>query len=84
MALFTKNNIFLKSLTAYKYEQFPNYTYGNEVGDMDMNVDDEMRQQLLAEEFKLRKKQPPAWTMQKYRKYANFGANRKKKAEEKQ
>ncbi len=48
---------------------------------MEMNVDEEMRMQLLAEEFRLRKKQPPAWTMQKYRKYANFGANRKKKEE---
>ena len=50
---------------------------------MDIGIDEEMRQSLLAEEFKLRKKQPPAWTMQKYRKYANFGANRKKKADEK-
>ena len=50
---------------------------------MDMGIDEEMRQQLLAEEFKLRKKQPPAWTMQKYRKYANFGANRQKKEETK-
>jgi len=50
---------------------------------MDMGIDEEMRLQLLAEEFKLRKKQPPAWTMQKYRKYANFGANRKKKEETK-
>jgi len=50
---------------------------------MDIDIDEEMRMNLLAEEFKLRKKQPPAWTMQKYRKYANFGANRKKKAEEK-
>jgi hypothetical protein len=46
---------------------------------MDVDIDEEMRMNLLAEEFKLRKKQPPAWTMQKYRKYANFGANRKKK-----
>jgi len=51
---------------------------------MDLNVDEELRLQLLAEEFKLRKKQPPAWTRQKYRKYANFGANRKKKEEVKQ
>ncbi len=50
---------------------------------MDMQIDEAMRAQLLAEEFKLRKKQPPAWTRQKYRKYANFGANRKKKEEEK-
>jgi hypothetical protein len=49
---------------------------------MDWNAsDEEIRLQLLQEEFKLRKKQPPAWTMQKYRKYANFGANRKKKEE---
>lgn len=46
-----------------------------------MGVDEEMRMQLLAEEFKLRKKQPPAWTRQKYRKYANFGANRRKSKE---
>jgi len=45
----------------------------------DMNVDEQLRLQLLAEEFKLRKKQPEAWTKTKYRKYANFGANRKKK-----
>ncbi|MBN2067127.1 MAG: hypothetical protein JW744_01525 [Candidatus Diapherotrites archaeon] len=48
---------------------------------MDMVVNEEMRIRLLEEEFKLRKKQPPAWTMQKYRKYANFGANRKKTKE---
>ncbi len=48
---------------------------------MDMTVDNEMRLRLLEEEFRLRKKQPPAWTMQKYRKYANFGANRKKNKE---
>jgi hypothetical protein len=46
-------------------------------------VDDGMRERLLAEEFKLRKKQPPAWTMQKYRKYANFGANKPSKANKK-
>lgn len=46
-----------------------------------MDVDEALRMQLLAEEFKLRKKQPPAWTRQKYRKYANFGAGRKKKEE---
>jgi len=40
--------------------------------------EEEMRMKLLAEEFKLRKKQPEAWTKTKYRKYANFGVNRKK------
>lgn len=45
----------------------------------DMTVDEELRAQLLKEEFKLRKKQPEAWTKTKYRKYANFGINRKKK-----
>lgn len=44
-----------------------------------MAVDEELRQRLLQEEFKLRKKQPEAWTKTKYRKYANFGINRKKK-----
>jgi len=45
----------------------------------DTTVDEAMRMQLLAEEFKMRKKQPEAWTKTKYRKYANFGLNRKKK-----
>jgi len=45
----------------------------------DMAVDEKLRIQLLEEEFKMRKKQPEAWTKTKYRKYANFGANRKKK-----
>lgn len=46
-----------------------------------MGVDETMRLKLLQEEFKLRKKQPEAWTKTKYRKYANFGANRNKKEE---
>lgn len=44
-----------------------------------MTVDEKLRMRLLEEEFKLRKKQPEAWTKTKYRKYANFGLNRKKK-----
>ena len=44
-----------------------------------MGVDEEMRLQLLQEEFKMRKKQPEPWTKTKYRKYANFGLNRIKK-----
>ena len=46
-------------------------------------TDESIRQQLLEEEFKLRKKQPEAWTKTKYRKYANFGLNRKNKEEAK-
>jgi hypothetical protein len=41
-------------------------------------VDEAMRIKLLEEEKKMREKQPQAWTAQKYRKYANFGRNRKK------
>mgnify|MGYP001558706425 CR=1 FL=1 len=37
-----------------------------------------LRLKLLKEEFKLRKKQPTAWTKTKFRKYANF---RTRKAE---
>lgn len=48
-----------------------------------MNVDESMRMKLLEEEFKLRKKQPEAWTKTKYRRYANFGVNRTKKEETK-
>jgi hypothetical protein len=33
-----------------------------------MDVSEKLRQQLLAEEFKLRAKQPTAWTKIKYRK----------------
>ena len=51
---------------------------------LDMTVDEEMRMKLLEEEQKLRNKQPPAWTSQKYRKYANFGKNRVKNKEEKE
>ena len=43
---------------------------------MNMDVDESMRLKLLQEEFKMRKKQPEAWTKTKYRKYANFGKNR--------
>ena len=45
------------------------------------STEEAVRQKLLQEEFKLRKKQPEAWTKTKYRKYANFGINRNKKEE---
>lgn len=35
-------------------------------------VSEKLRKQLLAEEFKLREKQPEAWTKTKFRPYANF------------
>ena len=38
---------------------------------------EELRQQLLKEELKLRKKQPEAWTKTKFRKYANFRTKKK-------
>src|SRR3989338_11017798 len=44
-------------------------------------IDESLRQKLLKEEFKLRKKQPTAWTKTKYRKFAMFAFNRKKKDE---
>ena len=47
-----------------------------------MDVDEEMRLNLLSQEMKMRSKQPEAWTKTKFRKYANFGRNRKKSAEE--
>ncbi len=43
-------------------------------------MNENMREKLLKEEFKLRKKQPTAWTKTKYRKYALL--NRPKKAKE--
>lgn len=47
-----------------------------------MQVSEKLRLQLLKEEFKLRKKQPQAWTVQKYRKYANIGIRKKKEKPE--
>jgi hypothetical protein len=41
-----------------------------------LEVDESLREKLLAEELKLRGKQPEAWTKTKFRKYANFGKNR--------
>jgi hypothetical protein len=38
---------------------------------------EELRTKLLKQEFKLRKKQPEAWTKTKYRPYANFRAKKK-------
>ena len=40
-------------------------------------VDEKLRQKLLQQEFKLRKKQPEAWTKTKYRAYANFKTKKK-------
>ncbi len=37
-----------------------------------MEIDEKLRLKLLEEEFKLREKQPEAWTKTKYRPYANF------------
>ncbi len=38
---------------------------------------EELRLKLLKQEFKLRKKQPEAWTKTKFRKYANFRTKKK-------
>ena len=45
-----------------------------------VTVDDKLRKKLLKQEFKLRSKQPEAWTKTKYRAYANFKAKRKDEA----
>ncbi|MCX6801030.1 MAG: hypothetical protein NTZ73_02485 [Candidatus Diapherotrites archaeon] len=50
--------------------------------ELDYGVDERLRLSLLAEEQKMRSRQPEAWTKTKFRKYANFGRNRKKTAEE--
>ncbi len=42
------------------------------------SVSEALRQKLLKEEFKLRKKQPEAWTKTKYRKFALFNTGQKK------
>lgn len=38
---------------------------------------EELRRKLLRQEFRLRKKQPTAWTKTKFRKYANFRTKKK-------
>ncbi|MEK6958946.1 MAG: hypothetical protein AABW59_02765 [archaeon] len=48
---------------------------------LNLGVDEDMREKLLAEELKLRSRQPEAWTKTKFRKYANFGRHRKKAEE---
>ena len=42
-----------------------------------MDSNEKFRQELLAQEFKMRKKQPEAWTKTKYRPYANFRTKKK-------
>ena len=44
-------------------------------------LDETMRHKLLKEEFKLRKKQPTAWTKTKYRKYALMNTKPRKPKE---
>ncbi len=40
--------------------------------ELEIKPTEELRLKLLQEEFKLRQKQPQAWTKTKYRPYANF------------
>lgn len=40
--------------------------------EMKLVANEELRLKLLEEEFKLRSKQPTAWTKTKFRPYANF------------
>ena len=42
-------------------------------------MNEHLREKLLKEEFKLRKKQPTAWTKTKYRKYALLNRPKKEK-----
>ena len=46
-----------------------------------VEVSEAMRLKLLAEEFKLRKKQPTAWTKTKFRPFANFKTKKRVQAE---
>lgn len=46
-----------------------------------LHISEAMRANLLKEEFKLRKKQPTAWTKTKYRKFAFFNTGQKKEKE---
>lgn len=50
--------------------------------EMLMKPSEELRLKLLKQEFRLRKKQPEAWTKTKFRKYANFRTKKKDPAEE--
>lgn len=46
-----------------------------------VEVSEAMRLKLLAEEFKLRKKQPTAWTKTKFRPFANFKTKKRVQAD---
>ncbi len=48
--------------------------------ELGIEASEELRQELLSQEFKMRKKQPEAWTKTKYRPYANFRAKKKDEA----
>ncbi|PIN85252.1 MAG: hypothetical protein COV47_03285 [Candidatus Diapherotrites archaeon CG11_big_fil_rev_8_21_14_0_20_37_9] len=45
--------------------------------ELGLEASEELRQELLTQEFKMRKKQPEAWTKTKYRPYANFRTKKK-------
>ena len=42
-----------------------------------LEASEDFRMKLLKKEFKMRKKQPEAWTKTKYRPYANFRTKKK-------
>ena len=46
-----------------------------------LEASEDFRMKLLKKEFKLRKKQPEAWTKTKYRPYANFRTKKKEDGE---
>ena len=50
--------------------------------EMLMKPSEELRLKLLKQEFRLRKKQPEAWTKTKFRKYANFRTKKREPQEE--
>ncbi|MEK6957920.1 MAG: hypothetical protein AABW99_03010 [archaeon] len=45
--------------------------------ELGLEASEKLREKLLKEEFRLRKKQPEAWTKTKYRPYANFRTKKK-------
>ncbi len=49
----------------------------NLMDELGLEASEKLREKLLKEEFKLRKKQPEAWTKTKYRPYANFRTKKK-------
>jgi len=62
----------VKETTSSRQRKETRQSGGPQMEELELKPTEELRLKLLEEEFKLRQKQPQAWTKTKYRPYANF------------